>query len=407
MERKCPLCNQVVTEELYEKITGIWKERREAEKKFKQQEKELLKQKKDVKKQLEADRRKLKSDQKVIIEQKITENASKYNARFQKLEAEKTKLVERANKRVASAIRVAEAKTRRNLNKELKQKMQESLKKQVEKATIQTQKRFERATHTIEATRKQMTTLQAQNLKQQDRIKNLETQLKNQTTPQLEGLLYEDKLLEVLKKDFPKDKFTHTGKGGDILHEIIHDDKSVGSIIYECKRVGHWQAAHAEQAFNARLQRKTDFAILVTNATKKGAGGFFIEKSVIVVSPGGVIAIACILREQIVRIAQLKLSHAEKDQAIEKTLQYLQGAEFKNALEVVIRKTIEMHEDLKKECHEHVKTWKKRNDSLKSVYVHAAQVQIKTNALVTGNFEALEYEKVIRPFPELPDFTKE
>jgi len=52
-----------------------------------------------------------------------------------------------------------------------------------------------------------MSTLQQQNLKQQDRIKNLETQLQNHTTPQLEGLLYEDKLIEALQKDFPQDKY--------------------------------------------------------------------------------------------------------------------------------------------------------------------------------------------------------
>lgn len=403
MEPKCPLCKQVVSEELYEEITGIWKELREAEKRFKQQEKGLLKQKKDLQKQYEVERKKLKAEQKIVVEQKIAEKIKKYDSKLQKLQFEKSKIAERAEKRVASAVRAAEAKAKRVLGAELKQKMHESIQKQIEKATLKTHKSLQRATHTIDATKKQMATLQERSQKQQEQIKNLQTQLKNQTTPQLEGLLYEDKLMEALQKEFPKDKFTHTGKGGDILHEIVHEDKSVGSIIYECKRVGHWQTAHAEQAFNARLQRKTDFAILVTNATKKGAGGFFIEKSVIVVSPGGVIAIASILRDQIIRIAQLKLSHAQKDEAIEKTLQYLQGAEFKNALEVVIRKTIEMHDDLIREYQDHVKTWIKRNDSLKSVYIHAARVQIKTSALVMGKFELLEDEKLIKPFPGLPN----
>lgn len=102
------------------------------------------------------------------------------------------------------------------------------------------------------------------------------------------------------------------------------------------------------------------FGILVTNASKKGGGGFFLEKGIVVVHPEGVLAIAIVLREQIIKIAQMKLTQAEREEAIEKTFEYLQGAEFKNALDVVIRKTIEMYEELKKECQDHIKIWKKR-----------------------------------------------
>ena len=405
-EVKCPLCKQTVSEELFERITGIWKERRNAEKRFKEKEKELVRQKKEAQKELETEKKKLKAEQKNIIEQKIAEKTKSYDVKFQKLEGEKNRLKDKFDKKIAAAVKTAETRARKEINQQLKGKMQESIKKEVERATTKTQKSLFRATQTIDATRKQMGTLQAQNSKQQDRIKNLETQLKNQTTPQLEGLLYEDKLIEALQKEFPKDKFTHTGKGGDILHEVIFEKAVRGIIIYECKRVGHWNSKHAEQAFNARVQRKADYAILVTNAAKKGTSGFFIEKNVIVVNPGGVLAIANILRDQIVRMAQLKLTQAQKDEAVEKTLQYLQGAEFKNALETVIRKTVEMYEDLKKECHDHVKTWKKRHDCLKSVYIHTAQVQTKTTALISGKVDTAKEALDVQPFPALPDLTE-
>lgn len=406
MEFKCPLCKQSVSQELFEKITGIWRERRVAEKRLKEQEKELIKQRKDSQKQFETEKRRLKSEQKDIIEQKLSAETKKYDTKLQKLENERNKLKKGFEERISVAVKNAESKARKEINRELKSRMQDSIKKEVEKVTAKTQKNLFKATQTINATRKQMSTLQAQNLKQQNRISNLETQLKNQTTPQLEGLLYEDKLMEALKKDFPNDNFTHTGKGGDILHEVIHNKKPSGLIVYECKRVSHWQSAHAEQAYNARIQRKADYAVLVTSASKKGASGFFIEKGVIVVGPGGVLAIAAILREQIVRLAQLKLTQAQREEAIEKTLEYLQGAEFKNALDLVIRKTVEMYEDLKKECHEHVKGWKKRYDSLKSVYINTAQVQTKTTALISGKTEVLKEVANINPFPALPDLTE-
>jgi hypothetical protein len=405
-EFKCPLCKQTVSEELFERITGIWRERRAAEKKFKEQEKELLKKQKELKNNLEAERKKLKAEQKTIIEQKLAEKSKKFDIQLQRLEREKNAIKEQFDKKIVGAVKSAEARARREVNSILKEKMQETIKAQVQKATLKTQEGLLRATRTIDATRKQMSTLQQQNLKQQDRITNLETQLKNQTTPQLEGLLFEDKLIEALQKDFPHDKFVHTGKGGDILHHVVLQKNDVGLIVYECKRVGHWQSAHAEQAYTAKIQRKADYAVLVTNATKKGSGGFFIEKGVIVVSPGGILALAVILRDQIINIAQLKLTKSQREEAIEKTMEYLQGAEFKNSLELIIRKTVEMYEDLKKECHDHVKGWKKRYESLKSVYTNTTQVQGKTTALISGKHDSSKEILVVQPFPALPDLTE-
>ncbi len=140
---------------------------------------------------------------------------------------------------------------------------------------------------------------------------------------------------------------------------------------------------------------------------KRRTSGFFIEKGVNVINPGGVLAIANILRDQVIRMAELKLTRAQKEEAVERTLQYLQGAEFKNALELVIRKTHEMYDDLRKECHDHVKAWRKRRDALESVYVHVAQVQAKTAALISGKSENKNENSIdIKPFPMLPNLTE-
>lgn len=403
MELKCPLCKQSVSEKLYGEITGIWKERKIAEKQLKEKEKALIKQQKEAQRQLAVERRQIKAEQKLKIEQKIAEKTKKFSLDLEKIRAEKDKIKERAEKKILVATRSAEIKAKKEMNREIKNKLKESIEKQVTKATAKIQKDALRKERTIEATRKQMITLQEHSLKQQQRINNLETQLKKQTTPQIEGLLYEDNLLEALKKEFPEDKFEHPGKGGDIIQFITCDQKQCGIIVYECKRVSQWQLAHAEQTAQAKLQRKADFGILVTNASKKGGGGFFLEKGIVVVHPGGVFSIANILREQILKIAQMKLTHAQREEVIDKTFEYLQGAEFKNTLDTVIRKTIEMYEDLKKECQDHVKIWKKRHDSLKVIHFNSTQVQTKTTAFVSGKADAIQRIMDSYQFPALPD----
>jgi len=333
------------------------------------------------------------------------EQEQKFAEKIKKIQEEKLKMKEQFDKKILAAVKAAEVKAKRENYQELKLKMAESVKKQVAIATSKKDTELKRAQLTLQATQKQMSTLQLTTQKQQQKIADLEKQLKNKTTPQLEGLLYEDQLLEALKKEFPGDRFEHTGKGGDIIQIIILDNKPGGTIVFECKRVGQWQMAHAEQAANAKIYRKADYAILVTNASKKGGGGFFLEKGVIVVHPGGVLAITRILREQLLAIAKMRLTQAQREEAIEKVFEYLQGAEFKNSIDIVIRKTIEMYEDLKKECQDHIKAWKQRYNSLKIVHSSSIQVQAKTTALVSGKTEVLQQTIESHQFPALPDLT--
>lgn len=403
-DNRCPLCKQPVSQELFEKITGIWRERRIQEKVLKEKQRDLIRQQKEAQKALEEEKRRLKTDQRAEIEKKVASQAKKYSSQLARLESQKNKIQQQSEKRIAAVVRSVERKARLEANQAMKAQLQESVKKAVEKASSRQTKDFLRTKRTLDSTREQMSTLQIQGLKQQEKIKNLEMQLKNQTTPQIEGLLYEDQLIQALKKEFSDDKFTHTGKGGDILQEVLIENRSCGLLIYECKRVANWKAAHAEQAYAAKIQRQADFAILVTNAPKKGSGGFFIEKGVIVVNPGGALAIAAILRDQIAKMAHLKLTHAQKEEAIEQTLKYLQGAEFKNSLDLVIKKTIEMYHDLKKECLDHIKAWNKRHDALKCVYLQTVQVQTKTTALISGKSKDGQGELAnIQPFPALPN----
>ena len=164
-EFKCPLCKQTVSEELFENITGIWRQRRIAEKKLKEQGKELLKQQKELKNKFEAERKKLKSEQRATIEQKLAEKSKKFDIQLQRLEKEKNVIKEQFDKKIAGAVKSAEARAKREVNSLLKEKIQESIKAQVEKATLKTQEGLLRATRTIEATKKQMSTLQQNNLK--------------------------------------------------------------------------------------------------------------------------------------------------------------------------------------------------------------------------------------------------
>jgi hypothetical protein len=413
-DRKCPLCNQPVTEKLFERITGIWKAKEEQEKELALKKKAFLAQQKAMTKKLQEDRRQMKADQKKQVEVQVQAATKKFEAKMKGFDEEKKRIKASADKKILAAVAQAKSQAKAQYQAQMKEQLEKSVAAQVKKSTakmVADNKKMavdkKKSEQTLASTRKQMSTLQANSTQQQAKIKSLERQLKNKTTPQLEGLLYEETLTDALQKEFPSDKLQHTGKGGDILHDVIHQKEPSGVIVYECKKVAHWNGDHLEQTVKAQLSRKADFGILVTNASKRNSHGFFIEKGVIVVNPGGVLAIASILREQLVKMAQLKLSKAEREEAIGSTLKYLQGPEFKNSLNTIIQKAVELNEDLKDEYEDHMKTWKKRQDSLKIVYVNAVKVKGTTLALMAGKKPSEQVEVEAKPFPLLPELTEE
>ena len=133
-----------------------------------------------------------------------------------------------------------------------------------------------------------------------DEIRRLKEQIEKGITPQIEGLLEEDNLLAKLTELFPRDKFEHPGKGGDIVQIVIEQGREIGRIVYECKKVKHFDRKHIEQAKEARRIRHADFAILVTNAFPSKKQHFFVEKTVFVISPVSLEPITQTLRDNLV-----------------------------------------------------------------------------------------------------------
>ncbi|HME33412.1 MAG TPA: hypothetical protein VKG65_11715 [Terriglobales bacterium] len=86
-------------------------------------------------------------------------------------------------------------------------------------------------------------------------------QLERGTTPQTEGLEFEDELAARLAREFPEDQVILKGKGGDVLHIVMFQRKEAGKIIYECKRTPRISGQHVRQAAAAKQVREADFAV--------------------------------------------------------------------------------------------------------------------------------------------------
>lgn len=182
-------------------------------------------------------------------------------------------------------------------------------------------------------------------------------QLKKGSTPQTEGLEFEETLVARLRREFRDDHIQHEGKAGDVLQEVRFGGRSVGLIVYECKRTNSIPDDHVEQAARARASRRADFAVLVTTGKRRGFTGLAEIRGVLVVSPLGVVALASLLREQLKTLHRAQLSQSERQRAAQRLVGFIGSPDFRNPIESVIRSTEELGKMVLEEAKQHGKTW--------------------------------------------------
>jgi hypothetical protein len=204
------------------------------------------------------------------------------------------------------------------------------------------------------------------------------------TTPQTEGLEFEEKLAARLKKEFPEDEIVHKGKGGDVLHTVKFNQKPTGTIIYECKRTPSIQAQHISQANRAKQTREADFAVLVTTGKKRGFTGFGQMDGVSVVSPLAVIPLASLLREHLIEMARLKIRKEKRAVLAQRLMQYIDSPQFKNPLEEVVQRTLRLQDMIKREASDHMHTWKERWNHYETINWNTSHIRANLRLVLHG-----------------------
>ncbi len=400
MQYMCPLCRKPVSPSLYQKITGIWKERQKLLEKYSEQKAKLVNRLAQERKKLRRQTAKFQKERARLVRQAVERRTRRLEFKLRSLSRRQKEIEKRAEVKIQRATVLAHRKAEKlaanrlnRFKKELRASVRDQLRKERERGAREAQYKYIGLKRTFRSTLSQMRVKEKHIREQAKEITELQSQLERETTPQIEGLLSETTLIRELKRRFPEDKFQHPGKGGDVVHSLMRNEEQAGVIVYECKRVKHFSSGHMRQTADAKQKRKADFAILVTNAMRKGTQGFFTESGVIVVHPAGVLSFVGILRSQMIRIAEMKLGQRERDKAIKLTFEYLEGSEFANSMDGIIQESISLYEGLKDEVKRHVNGWKKRYSSYQRIHEQASTVKTTTQALLSGESE---YKKLIQ-----------
>ena len=411
MRYNCPLCGQPVSASIYQKITGIWEERKKALAKIKVQRTKLLEKITNQRKKLKEQAVEFREKKKQLVKDAVSKRTKRLESKIANLNRKQEEVKRRANEKIRTAIeqghREAERRATRQLNsykKDIRASVRAQLKKERERATQRAETKYTKVKQRLGKAldRAEIKGRQVRELRED--IQELKEQLKKGTTPQDEGLLDEKELTKQLQKRFPEDKVEHHGQGGDVLQYVLHNGEQAGVLVYECKRVKRYSKAFVTQALDAKEKRKADFAILVTKTMEKGTEGFCFERGVLVVHHLGVLSLASVLRTQIIRIDEMKLGQAQRNKAIKLTLEYLEGPEFANSMDAVIQESFVLYKELMDEVEKHKAVWKRRYSSYSKICEQASTVNSTTHALLSGE---PEYKKLIQTeslpaLPELP-----
>lgn len=353
--QKCPVCGKPLTQEEYDKALGLW-EAKHAQIKHLEEEQAKLKQQANLLKKEKIEMR--RATKRAVAEQKRKFAVEQRQHRELMKEEFKKKL---------------ESQTTRGITKGVAKQSRELKKQAIE---------FSRTKNKMGQLEHSLKIVLAKNEKGQEEIKRLREQIEKGITPQIEGLLEEEKLLAKLQELFPYDQFEHTGKGGDIIQTVMEQGKPVGKIVYECKKVKTFSQNHVKQASDARELRKADFAVLVTNAFPAKQQFYFVSNTVFVISPVSVEAVTYTLRESLIKIALLQLSNAAKAKAINEVYGYLAGNEYGNKVNGMASQLSALAGDLKSEINSHWQTWKRRYGTYKSLYMDLGAIDSRLRGLL-------------------------
>jgi hypothetical protein len=372
---KCPVCGKSLTRKEFDKALGLWKEKQQHIHHLEQEQKELKVQQKRNQALLTAEKKKLK-------------------AQSLAFDRQKRELATETRKQIAAQAaksRTALAKQAAAMQKYFDARILLKVKEGVDKGIAEQKAQLKKQQTELSKTQNKMLQLErslqlstSRYERASEEIKRLRTQIEKGITPQIEGLLEEATLLAKLKELFPGDRFEHPGKKGDILQYVQAQGKTAGVILYECKKVKTFSKTHVTQAKTAKVDRKADYAVLVTNAFPAKKQHYFVEKDVFVISPVSLEPIAYTLRESLLRMAVLRLTAQAKQKAVQAICDYLGGAEYRDAVAGMADQLVDLGGQLKAEMRTHKALWEKRYSAYRSMFLDVSSLDYRLTSLLQG-----------------------
>jgi hypothetical protein len=203
-----------------------------------------------------------------------------------------------------------------------------------------------------------------------EQLADLKRRLEHKTADEL-GSGAEVDLYKALHKEFGEtDKITQVRRGqygADIIHDVCKAGSVIGRIIYDSKAHARWASRFVSKLKHDMIEHKADHCVLSSTAFPAGARQLHIEAGVVIAAPGRVIALARLLRRQIVQMHTLRLGNEARDTKRDELYEFLSSERANQLLERIGTLTDDMLQLDVKEVSAHQTTWRRRDDLIRSI----------------------------------------
>lgn len=200
-----------------------------------------------------------------------------------------------------------------------------------------------------------------------------------QGSMQLQGEVQELILEDLLRQTFPFDAVQEVGKGvkgADCIQTVRNNlGQEAGRIIYESKRTKDFANDWIEKLKTDMRSLGADAAIIVTQTLPKDMDRFGEKEGVYICSFAEVRSVAVLLRNAILKFAELKKSQENKGDKMVMLYDYLTGNEFKEQWSAIREGFLQMKQSIQKERDAMERLWKAREKQLEKVLLNAAHIR--------------------------------
>jgi hypothetical protein len=206
-------------------------------------------------------------------------------------------------------------------------------------------------------------------LKLQTELQDMQRKLEGKSAHEL-GEGSEIDLYEQLRAAFEFDRVQRVPKGvngADVIQEVVHNGKVCGKIIFDAKNRDAWQNAFATKLKADKLAQGADHAVLSSNKFPKDKSQIHCQDGVIIANPMRVLALVEILRDQLVRMHELRVSNEERGSKTVELYAFITSEPFKQLVEQVEAQAGKMLELDAREQEAHRRVWDQRNKLIRAV----------------------------------------
>ncbi len=238
-----------------------------------------------------------------------------------------------------------------------------------------------------EAVAAERTMAYGERMKLDAQLADLQRQLQRRTANEL-GDEGEVDTFEVLVAEFPGDDISRVAKGvagADIVHRIVHNGTVAGTIVYDCKNHKRWQNKFTLKLREDQLTAQADHAVLVAAVFPAGERQLIVKDGVIVAAPQRVIAVAHLLRRQIVQTHALKLNSEDRAEKSARLYLFMTSDRADHLWEQMTQATADMTDLDRAETVAHQKTWTRRADLIRGVQVVHDEFSGAIDRIISGN----------------------